>query len=69
VEQISLNTDITKEQELVLWNLIDIFDKQGLLPYVMLIGSWSELIYDNNSIPALHAATNRTLLTKIKLHP
>jgi len=46
VEQISLNTYITKEQEIVLWDLIDIFDKQGLLPYVMLIGSWSELIYD-----------------------
>ena len=43
--------NLTEEQKKVFWDLIDIFDKQGLLPYVMLIGSWSEMIYDKYYIP------------------
>ena len=43
--------NLTEEQKKVFWDLIDIFDDQGLLPYVMLIGSWSELIYDMYYIP------------------
>ena len=27
------------------WQTIEIFDKQGLLPYIMIIGSWAEYIY------------------------
>jgi len=35
------------EQEKAFWDTIDIFDKQGLLPYIMVIGSWAEYIYMN----------------------
>lgn len=45
------NENLTKEQKKVFWDLIDVFDAQGLLPYVMLIGSWAELIYDMFYIP------------------
>ncbi|MDR2569007.1 MAG: nucleotidyltransferase domain-containing protein [Oscillospiraceae bacterium] len=38
--------NLLEEQKTVFWDLIETFDKQGLLPYVMLIGSWSELIYE-----------------------
>ncbi|MDR2533116.1 MAG: nucleotidyltransferase domain-containing protein [Oscillospiraceae bacterium] len=34
-----------KKQENAFWEAIDAFDKEGLLPYVMLIGSWAEYIY------------------------
>jgi len=47
--------NLTDKQKKVFWDLIDIFDKQGLLPYVMLIGSWSELIYDKFYIPDYNA--------------
>jgi hypothetical protein len=33
------------EQELAFWDSISVFDKEGLLPYVMLIGSWAEYMY------------------------
>ena len=33
------------EQQTAFWEAIDVFDKEGLLPYVMLIGSWAEYIY------------------------
>jgi len=33
------------EQENVFWETIDLFDKQGLLPYIMIVGSWAEYIY------------------------
>lgn len=33
------------EQENAFWGTIDIFNKQGLLPYTMIIGSWAEYIY------------------------
>ncbi len=33
------------EQENAFWETIDIFNKQGLLPYTMIIGSWAEYIY------------------------
>ena len=45
------NENLTEKQKIVFWDLIGIFDKQGLLPYVMLIGSWSELIYDKFYLP------------------
>lgn len=35
------------EQENVFWDTIDIFDKQGLLPFIMIIGSWAEYIYSS----------------------
>ena len=34
-----------KQQESVFWETIDVFDKEGLLPYIMIIGSWAEYIY------------------------
>ena len=33
------------EQQNAFWETIDIFDKQGVLPYIMIIGSWAEYIY------------------------
>jgi hypothetical protein len=33
------------EQEKAFWDTIEVFDKQGLLPYIMVIGSWAEYIY------------------------
>jgi len=33
------------EQQKAFWDLVSVFDKEGLLPYVMLIGSWAEYIY------------------------
>jgi len=41
------DNDMKEEQEKVFWELLSIFHEQGLLPYVMLIGSWSEYIYQN----------------------
>jgi len=40
------NEPITEKQKKVFWDLIDTFDEHGILPYVMLIGSWAELIYE-----------------------
>lgn len=34
-----------KKQENIFWETVDVFDKQGLLPYIMIIGSWAEYIY------------------------
>jgi len=34
-----------KRQKEAFWETIKIFDKEGLLPYVMIIGSWAEYIY------------------------
>jgi hypothetical protein len=33
------------EQENSFWQAIETFDNEGLLPYIMLIGSWAEYIY------------------------
>ena len=35
------------EQQKSFWDIIEVFDKEGLLPYVMLIGSWAELVYQH----------------------
>jgi len=35
------------EQESVFWEIIETFDEQTLLQYVMLIGSWAEYIYQH----------------------
>jgi len=32
-------------QESAFWKTIEIFDKTGLLPYIMIIGSWAEYVY------------------------
>ena len=32
-------------QENAFWQTIKIFDNEGLLPYIMIIGSWAEYIY------------------------
>jgi len=34
------------EQEKAFWDAIGVFEKEGLLPYVMLIGSWAEYLYE-----------------------
>jgi hypothetical protein len=36
---------MTKEQQAAFWDAIEVFDREGLLPYVMLIGSWAEYAY------------------------
>jgi len=36
------------EQEKEFWNIIEVFSEEGLLPYVMLIGSWAEYIYQSH---------------------
>jgi hypothetical protein len=35
------------EQKAAFWDVIEIFDKEGLLPQVMIIGSWAEFIYQH----------------------
>lgn len=37
---------MTSEQETAFWDAVKIFDAEGLLPYVILIGSWAEYIYE-----------------------
>ena len=39
--------NLVNKQRSVFWEVIDVFDKQELLPYVMLMGSWSEYIYQH----------------------
>jgi len=39
--------NLVNKQRAVFWEVLDVFDKQGLLPYVMLMGSWSEYIYQH----------------------
>ena len=36
-------------------DIIDVFNKEGVLPYVMLIGSWAEFIYQGCLIPGFRA--------------
>jgi len=36
------------EQEKEFWNIIETFKDEGLLPYLMLIGSWAEYIYQSH---------------------
>ena len=36
------------EQQLAFWDTISIFRNEGLLPYVMLIGSWAEYIFQHH---------------------
>ena len=36
------------EQEKEFWNIIETFKEEGLLPHVMLIGSWAEYIYQSH---------------------
>ena len=43
--------NLAEEQKKVFWDLIDTFNTKGLLTYLMLIGSWAELIYDKYYFP------------------
>ena len=36
------------EQQLAFWDTISVFHDERLLPYVMLIGSWAEYIYQHH---------------------
>lgn len=36
---------MTNEQHSAFLDIVDVFDREGLLPYVMLIGSWAEYVY------------------------
>jgi len=38
---------LVKEQKTAFWDIIEVFNKEGLLPYIMIIGSWAEFIYQN----------------------
>jgi len=38
---------MSNEQEKEFWDVIKIFSSMGLLPYVMIIGSWAEYIYQD----------------------
>ena len=48
---------MTKEQQAAFWQTIKVFDDIGLLPYVMIIGSWAEyfypMLFDTDFIPNL----------------
>ena len=46
-------------QESVFWEIIDTFNQQGLLPHVMLVGSWAEYIYERSFLEGF-AANLRT---------
>jgi len=43
------------DQESVFWEIIDVFSKQGLLPHVMLVGSWAEYIYERSCLEGFKA--------------
>ena len=43
------------EQETAFWDVIEVFGKEDLLPYVMIIGSWAEHIFQQYLIPGFTA--------------
>jgi hypothetical protein len=43
------------EQQAAFWDTIEVFENNGLLPYVMLIGSWAEYIYQHHLISGFTA--------------
>jgi len=43
------------DQQQAFRDIIDVFNKEGVLPYVMLIGSWAEYIYQSCLIPGFRA--------------
>jgi len=43
------------EQQAAFWDIIEVFEKEGLLSYVMLTGSWAEYIYQHNLISGFKA--------------
>ena len=43
------------EQQVAFWDVIKVFNKEGLLPYVMIIGSWAEYLYQNHLISGFTA--------------
>ena len=48
------------EKEEVFWDVLRILDREGVLPYVMLIGSWSEYIYQHFLIEGYSANLRTT---------
>ena len=43
------------EQQAAFWDIIEVFEKEGLLSYVMVIGSWAEYIYQHHLITGFTA--------------
>jgi len=43
------------EQQQAFWDVVEVFEEEGLLPYVMLIGSWAEYIYQNFHLTGFRA--------------
>ena len=35
------------EQQIAFWDIIEVFNKEGLLPHVIIIGSWAQFIYQH----------------------
>jgi len=50
--------DVNQEKEF--WRIINVFNKEGVLPYLMLIGSWVEYIYQDYIIESGFKANLRT---------
>lgn len=44
------------EQKEIFWETINIFEKEGILPHVILVGSWVELIYEIAYLPNFEAS-------------
>jgi hypothetical protein len=44
------------EQKEIFWETIDIFEKEGILPHVILVGSWVEFIYEFSCLPNFEAS-------------
>ena len=42
------------EQQKEFWGILEIFKNENLLPYVMLIGSWAEFIYELEMRSCIH---------------
>ena len=59
------------EQETAFWDAIEAFDEEGLLPYVILIGSWAEYVYSfyftTNFKPSLRTTDADFLYTNLRM--
>jgi hypothetical protein len=51
------------EQQAAFWDVIEVFEKEGLLSYVMLIRSWAEYIYQHHLISGFKAKQRRSILS------
>ena len=36
------------DQQSAFWDIIEVFNCEGLLPHVMIIGSWAEFLYQHH---------------------